>query len=151
MVNTYCDLNLNDNDEYTALHYAARKGEVDTIKLILDTHCNLDLKDNDGCTALHYSVRNSYITRIPYHDNNVNVAKLLLDTYYNPDFKNKNESIALFSAIYFYILDIIEMLLDRDANIFVKDISKKTIRNILKIKLLDKVYSYKREKVKKTK
>lgn len=81
----------------------------------------------------------------------MNVAKLLLNTYYNSNLKNKNESIALLSTIYFYILDTIEILLNRNANISIKDTSKKTIRNILETKLLDKVYSYKRKNVEKIK
>ena len=47
-----------DNDSRTALHYAAREGYLDCLKLLIKAGADLNAKENDGWTALHWAARN---------------------------------------------------------------------------------------------
>ena len=153
LLDAHCDLDLQDEKGCTAIQLAVSSRRVSTVKKLLDARCDLDIKDNDGCTALHYAVRNGDVTRNAYFTSygNTDVVKLLLDARCDPDLKDKHGWTALHWAADFDALDAIEMLLDRGADVSaVKDTSGETARNVLKNKLLGRIYSHERGKREKT-
>ena len=53
------DKEVKDEDGWTPLHVAARKGHTDIVKLLLDAGADKDVKDKDGrrrCILLHGKV-----------------------------------------------------------------------------------------------
>ena len=45
------EINAQDPEGQTALHYACSVGHQEVIKVLLKFHPDLQVKDNDGCTA----------------------------------------------------------------------------------------------------
>nr|WP_064591283.1 ankyrin repeat domain-containing protein [Orientia tsutsugamushi] len=66
-------INLQDEDNYTALHYAVIYNQIEIIKIILEYNPNINLQDNLGNTALHYAAACGYTS----------IVELLLK--YDPD------------------------------------------------------------------
>ncbi len=50
------NLNIRDKDGKTLLHYAAQKGYLDIVKLLLERGADINAKDIDGKIPLHYAV-----------------------------------------------------------------------------------------------
>lgn len=50
------DLNIQDRNGYTALMYAAKTGQLEKLKILLEYNCNYDLKTFAGKTALDISI-----------------------------------------------------------------------------------------------
>ncbi|WP_223844916.1 ankyrin repeat domain-containing protein [Orientia tsutsugamushi] len=74
--NTIINLQDENNDNYTALHYAVIYNQIEIIKIILEYNPNIKLQDHDGNTALHYAAAYGH----------TNIAELLLK--YDPDCTN---------------------------------------------------------------
>lgn len=53
------DIDSQDLDGRTPLHWAAYKGYADTIRLLLVLDARFSLADKEGCTALHWAVSTS--------------------------------------------------------------------------------------------
>ena len=49
------DINIRDNNNKTALHYATESGNVENINLLLDKALSLNLTDSNNFTPLHFS------------------------------------------------------------------------------------------------
>jgi len=49
------DFDALDNDGRSALHWAAYKGNADTIRLLLFVDANQVRQDKNGCTPLHWA------------------------------------------------------------------------------------------------
>ena len=47
------DVNARDKDGRTLLHYAANKGYLEIVRLLLEKGANINVQDNDGRTPLH--------------------------------------------------------------------------------------------------
>ncbi|KAK3580167.1 hypothetical protein CHS0354_030282 [Potamilus streckersoni] len=63
------DLNLDCTDEtgQAAIHYAASKGHMDTLRLLVENGVHLDLPDKTkGKTALHYAVSKDQVKAVEY-------------------------------------------------------------------------------------
>ncbi|SPM45501.1 ankyrin repeat-containing protein 09 [Orientia tsutsugamushi] len=71
--NTIINLQDENNNNYTALHYAVIYNQTEIIKIILEYNPNINLQDHNGNTALHYAAAYSYTS----------IAELLLK--YDPD------------------------------------------------------------------
>ena len=54
------NLNEQDINGYTALHYAAQNYHLDIAKILLKNHANVDICDQYGNTPLFKAVFNSY-------------------------------------------------------------------------------------------
>lgn len=46
--------------EITTLHFAAMKGKIDVVKILLEYNADVNTKNNEGRTALHYAANNNY-------------------------------------------------------------------------------------------
>ena len=47
------DINAQDGDGWTALHWAAHEDHEAMIALLISQKATIDIEDDDGCTALH--------------------------------------------------------------------------------------------------
>jgi ankyrin repeat protein len=47
-----CDVNIIDNNNCNALHFACRNGQSDVVELLLNHHCNVNLNDQQMKTLL---------------------------------------------------------------------------------------------------
>lgn len=65
-----------DEDGWTALHFAATKGHVELVELLVCSRADHAIKDNDGFTPLHEAARNNHgkVVKLLLNDNaDVNV------------------------------------------------------------------------------
>ena len=54
------DIHLCSSAGYSALHWAAYKGHLDTVKYLISKGAAVDKQDNDGNTALHDAAREGH-------------------------------------------------------------------------------------------
>lgn len=73
-----CNVNYQDRDGRTALHYAAVNDNRAIVQLLLESNLDVNIVDNEGWTALHVAVdKNAY-----------NVVQMLIDHNADRDAKN---------------------------------------------------------------
>ena len=54
------DINYQNENGWTALHYACDEGNLKIAEILIKDHCNVNMKNNDKKTPLHYSVTRGY-------------------------------------------------------------------------------------------
>ncbi|HTW65669.1 MAG TPA: ankyrin repeat domain-containing protein [Bryobacteraceae bacterium] len=108
----------------TALLFAARQGQIDAARALLDAKANINAVDSDGNNALVLAVLNSHY----------DLAQFLLDRGADPNIAAKNGRTALYSAVEMHdvdwsprparqetdkttSMDIIRALVDHKANV----------------------------------
>jgi ankyrin repeat protein len=80
------DVNAKDKDGVAALHYAAGRGELSMMKVLIKNGANVNIKNNYiGNTPLHYAVGKG----------NIEIFKCLINNNANINVKNKNGSTIL--------------------------------------------------------
>jgi hypothetical protein len=114
--------NVNDTDRssfkcfgHIVLHYVARNGHVECVKLCLELHANVNANRTLYMhTPLHYAVAR-------YHNNgpcSMTVIRLLLDAGANVDAPlNRTKTTPLGIAIRDNLKDVVKLLIDRGAQI----------------------------------
>ncbi|KAK7074366.1 hypothetical protein SK128_009451 [Halocaridina rubra] len=112
-------LSTTDNIQKTPLHYAAHRGHLKTLKLLLEAGADVTAKDEDGYTALHVAVA---------AEKDVVVQELVsFNKYKNEnltDFinaKNNIQKTPLHFAAHVGHVAILEILLDNGADMISKD------------------------------
>lgn len=50
-------INVQDEDDLTPLHYAARYNQLEVLKLLVENHAAIQARDEEGLTPLHYAAR----------------------------------------------------------------------------------------------
>nr|WP_253308677.1 ankyrin repeat domain-containing protein [Rickettsia endosymbiont of Ceutorhynchus assimilis] len=103
------DVNTPDHMKNTALHYAAREGHDDIVKLLLDHGAKVDAKTSKNWTALHFAAKNGYD----------NVVEILLD--YGANINASFGSTALHLAAKNKHIAVIQVLLKKEADINIAD------------------------------
>lgn len=93
-------------DNGSTLIDAAFKGDIDTVKHLLDDKVNPNSKSSDGETALHYAALKG----------RTEVVKLLLKKGANPNIKDKDGGTPLMSAAWGGHADVVKLLLAKGAN-----------------------------------
>lgn len=102
------DINAEQNAfKSTFLHIACKKGDVDSIRLLVNNGANLNCVDLVGNTPLHHAVI----------DNNLEIAQLLLDYSADVDFKDDSGQTALHMAALFGRLEFVKLLIQYGANV----------------------------------
>ena len=100
------DINRQDNEGKTALHYAVEQGDVEIISLLLDAGASFILPDKQGSNAVDAAVMSN-------NTNNILVVKTLLDYGCNLD-KDMNINIKyedFISQILLSRLEVVTLLL----------------------------------------
>eukprot|EP01089_Gocevia_fonbrunei_P015132 TRINITY_DN4342_c0_g1_i1.p1 TRINITY_DN4342_c0_g1~~TRINITY_DN4342_c0_g1_i1.p1 ORF type:complete len:674 (+),score=119.59 TRINITY_DN4342_c0_g1_i1:677-2698(+) len=75
--NQHADINMNDGNNYSALHYSTSNGFVDITSYLLDRGADADIEDGTGCTPLHWAVywgHRQIAEMLVEHGANVNVC-----------------------------------------------------------------------------
>ena len=102
----------------TALHWAAKKGNMNIVEILLDRGIEINSKTNDGETALHIAASSG----------NMNIVEILLDRGIDINSKDNDGWTALHWAASNGDMNIVEILLDRgiDINLSLIHISEPT-------------------------
>lgn len=107
------NLYTTDNDGYNALHLAIRSGSFLICKEIIKNMSNLDIKTFKGETALHISINYQFNL----------ITELLLNEGADPDIiDNENEFTGLHYAVGWNNIEVINMLIKKNANPNIQDI-----------------------------
>lgn len=100
----------------SALHVAAKNGNVDIVKVLIINKADINKKDLDGLTAFHWACRRGY----------QEVVKLLLEQGADINEKDNEGLTGLFWAILRDHGDVIAFLIDKGADVFVINKFKET-------------------------
>ena len=100
------DVNLIDDNEATALHYAAGLGYYDYVQLLLKNGAKINAKAADGNTPLDLAT----IT------NNYNVVELLLSKGANINNTDKLKNTSLITAAEYNYPDLVKLFLSKNAD-----------------------------------
>ena len=141
------EVNAQDDDGYTPLMVAAKNGDTDTVKFLIDAGADLnaqgaDLNAHNKCNAilrLTVANKNGYMaaeenghTDTVYYDRNydrntalilavenghTDIVKLLIDAGADLNAKNYFHDTPLIKAIYYGRIDIVKLLIDAGANL----------------------------------
>ena len=144
-----CDINFQNNDGWTALHYACDLSNInrDIIERLISNGASGLLKDNNGCTALHYAAMyakdvnvihqllfvsdpnslnnmgmNAFMEAC-WENNNIRIISALLNVTHDINFQNTNGRTALHYCCYFNknCKGVIQFLLSSGADPFIQD------------------------------
>ena len=106
------DVDARRKDSWTSLHCAAFNGRVDIAQVLFDHGANAKLETKQGETALHIVSRGKYDSE----EHGVSLARLLLEHGVDVHAQSTFFSTALHHAAMSGRLNIVQLLLDRDAN-----------------------------------
>ena len=106
------DVDARDKNSFTSLHKAAFYGMVEVAQVLLDHGANAKLETKQGETALHIVSRGKYDSE----EHGVSLARLLLEHGVDVHAQSTFFSTALHHAAMSGRLNIVQLLLDRDAN-----------------------------------
>ena len=110
LINAGADVNAKDNDDETALMWAAESGHAEAVKILINTGANVNAKNNDGYTALMLAAING----------NAETIKILLNAGADVNAKNNNGGTALILAAYRGHAEAITTLLNAGADVNAK-------------------------------
>jgi len=94
------------------LMIAAEKGSIELVSKLLEFDAHLELKDNWGKSALFYA--------IDAKNNNYQLVSFFLDKGADPNARCKNGTTPLFRAVEISDFHIVDLLLKRKCNVFIK-------------------------------
>ena len=83
------DVNAADSEGWTPLHFAARTGSVEAVRLLLDAGAKVNVRDNKGITPLHRAL-------LPKH-HNFPLLEALLEAGADPDFPSRTASARIYT------------------------------------------------------
>ena len=106
------DVDARDKNSFTSLHKAAFYGMVEVAQVLLDHGANAKLETKQGETALHIVSRGKYDSE----EHGVSLARLLLEHGVDVHAQSTFFSTALHHAAMSGRLNIVQLLLDRDAH-----------------------------------
>ncbi|MHC4203403.1 MAG: ankyrin repeat domain-containing protein [Planctomycetota bacterium] len=116
------DVNAKDTYGCTPLQYAAQTGRTEVVQLLLEAGANISLRDDRGQTALHAIL---VFSRPKYRGPKYRLSKetliLLLNNGAGVNLKDKNGRSPLHLAVESADRDIVELLLDKGADVNEKD------------------------------
>jgi len=116
LVDDGADINLQDSDGKTALHYAASDEHSDVMKELLDNKADVNSRDKNGSTPLHYAAGNGHLIAV----------KTCLKYGADVNMVDNDNTTALHSASSHGHSDVMKELLDNKAVIDARDKHLKT-------------------------
>ncbi len=105
------DVNLQDNEGKTALHYAVERGDRSLIEYLLSQDANINAKDKKDNTPLHYALE----------QNNLDLARYLLSQKADVNVQNEEGKTLLHYAAEQDKKNIAEYLISQGANVDAQD------------------------------
>jgi ankyrin repeat protein len=112
-------INAKDTSNRTCVLYAARGGKLEVFKYLIEKGADINAIDIGGDNALHYA------TRFP--DGNLDLVKLLVDDKgFDVNKQGNYNETALHCAVLGLNIDIISFLINKGANLYLKDINGET-------------------------
>ena len=105
------DVQMADNNGWTALHYSAKKGSYELVRLFVEKGTDIDLKTNDGSNCLH----------IASHYGHLNLCKIFVDKH---NFDVHMANTVGWTALHFSAksgnFDLFSYILDKETEIYGK-------------------------------
>ncbi len=130
----FFDVNMQDKNGNTPLHYTVHEDNIECTKILLEKGADINIQDVDGYSALFRAVETK----------DIKIVKLLLENGANIKLKDNEDHTPLYWAVYFNDFDIAQLLvneaLEKNIDIdylFNKDSSIKNT-DIRIIELIDK-------------
>jgi len=105
------DASIQNNDGWTALHYAAEKGHLEVVNLLLSHKANTSEEDNSGSTALHYAGYYGHLE----------VVNCLLSHGADTSIQNRTGCTVLYCAVNNGHLKVVKCLLSHGADTSIRD------------------------------
>ncbi|MFT4327814.1 MAG: ankyrin repeat domain-containing protein [Wolbachia pipientis] len=147
-INSLIAKGINGNEDRHGAYYYAWRGDLGTVKFIVENEGGVNITDKYGCTLLHWAALKGHsdiakflvdrganvnakgiLGRAPIHfavmNNHVNITEFLLKQKVSVDETDKNGSTSLHYAAEFGQLDSARFLIDKRANINTADKSGK--------------------------
>ena len=142
----YTKIDQNTTNEYGlhALHYAAKYGQIETIKSLIEKKIDINIKDDDGFHALHFAAWKGHTETVKFllyqgvdmnvkanieshalhfaaENGHTETVKFLLDRGVDMNVEDNEEWHALHYAAWNGHTEMVKFLLDRGVDINVKD------------------------------
>jgi hypothetical protein len=105
-------VNLQDKYHNTALHYAASRGNLEIVDLLLKAKAKVDIKGNNGFTPLHFAVGQGHLE----------ITLKLLEVGADPNAKEDESNTPMHFAAEGNDLKLLELLREKDGNINAKNV-----------------------------
>ena len=111
LLNRGCDVNKQDNNGKTLLHWAASHDHLKLVKFLLDSGADINKQDDNGETPLHWAACQGHLK----------LVKFLLDRGADLNLQTKYGYTPLHWSAVNNHLEIVQLLLDRGADIDLQD------------------------------
>lgn len=106
LLETDININIKDDDGYTALTHSVYGGYLKCVKLLIKKGANVNIKDNNGYTALMEATTHGYIE----------IVKFLLENGADPNIRDNKGYTALMIAADTENPEIVKVLLEKGAD-----------------------------------
>ena len=113
LLETDININIKDDDGYTALTHAVYGGYLKCVKLLIKKGANVNIKDNNGYTALMEAI---LVARMGWHTGYIEIVKFLLENGADPNIRDNKGYTALMVAADTENPEIVEILLENGAD-----------------------------------
>ena len=101
------DINYQNENGWTALHYACDEGNLKIVEILIKAHCDINIKNNDKKIPLHYSVTRGYF----------DITKLLVDNGGDLNcLDNENNNLIHICSMYGYD-ELLTFLLNKNSEL----------------------------------
>ena len=112
LLNKGADVNCQQDDLCTPLHLAVDDGELEVAQVLIEHRADVDSQNKRGETPLHLLLENTGRD----NDDILDLARLLMEHSSDVNIRTTNEWTPLHGAAFYGRLEIVRILLDRDAN-----------------------------------
>lgn len=108
-------------DVIQALILESKKGNTETVKILIDKGVKLDLQDEKGMTALMWASVRGHTDQVKKSEEHTKIAKMLIDAGAKLDLQDKDDRTALHWTSIHGHAEVAKMLIDKKANLDIQD------------------------------